>query len=61
MKIASMKNAKPSSENGRPMMPPASFMNSGHSKPNSNERIVPETAPTANKIAIPLAQARANA
>jgi len=59
MKIASMKNAKPSSENGKPMMPPAYFMNCGHSKPNSKDRIVPETAPTANKIAIPLAQTRA--
>jgi hypothetical protein len=54
-----MKNANPSRENGRPMIPPAYFMNSGHSRPNSKERIVPETAPTANRIAIPFAQARA--
>ena len=59
MKIASMKNAKPSSENGRPMMPPAYFMNCGHSRPSSNDRIVPDTAPTANRIAMPFAQVRA--
>ncbi len=55
-----MKNAKPSSENGIPMIPPAYCMNRGHSRPSSNERTVPETAPTANMIAVPRAQRRAS-
>ena len=30
-------------------------MNAGHSSPSSKERTVPETAPTANRIAVPRA------
>ena len=32
-------------------------MKRGHSSPSSNESTVPETAPTANRIAVPLASA----
>ena len=60
-KIASMKNAAPSSENGRPMMPPAKAMNRGHSSPSSKLMIVPEAAPTANRIANTFDQRRASA
>jgi hypothetical protein len=31
-------------------------MNRGQSKPSSNDSTVPETAPTAKKIAVPVAQ-----
>jgi len=51
-----MKNAKPSSVNGNPMMPPENSIHRGHSSPSSNERIVPETAPTANSTAATRAQ-----
>ena len=54
--MASVKKAKPSSENGIPMMAPAYFMNSGHSRLSSNDSTVPDTAPTANRMAVPLAQ-----
>ena len=54
--MASVKNAKPSSENGMPMMGPATRMNPGHSRPSSNDSTVPDTAPTANRIAVPRAQ-----
>src|SRR6266704_3304410 len=53
--MASVKNAKPSNENGIPMMAPACSMKPGQSKPSSKESTVPETAPTANKIAVPFA------
>src|SRR6266404_3340523 len=53
--MASVKNAKPSSENGIPMIAPACSMKPGQSKPSSKERTVPETAPTANKMAVPFA------
>src|SRR2546422_6919347 len=53
--MASVKNAKPSNENGIPMIAPACSMNPGQSKPSSNESTVPETAPTANKMAVPFA------
>ena len=33
------------------MMGPASSMNTGHSRPSSNDNTVPETAPTANRMA----------
>ena len=33
------------------MIPPAKAMNRGHSRPSSKLMIVPEAAPTANKIA----------
>ena len=55
-KIASGKNAKPSSENGMPMIGPGERMKRGHSSPSSNDSTVPDTAPTANRIAVPLAQ-----
>ena len=46
-----MKKANPSAENGMPMMPPAYSMNPGQSSPSSKESTVPETAPTANRMA----------
>src|SRR5436190_8882578 len=55
--IASIKNAVPSHENGIPMIAPACFINVGQSKPSSNDNTVPETAPTAKKIATPLLHA----
>ena len=58
--MASVKNAKPSSEKGRPMMEPACSMKVGQSRPSSKESTVPETAPTAKRIAVPLAQRRAS-
>jgi hypothetical protein len=54
-KMASVKNAKPSSENGMPMIAPACSMNVGQSSPSSKLNTVPETAPTANRMAVPLA------
>jgi hypothetical protein len=54
-KIASVKKANPSSENGSPTIAPAWRMNPGHSSPSSNDSTVPDTAPTANRIAVPLA------
>ena len=55
-KIASVKKANPSSEKGMPMIGPANSMKPGQSRPSSNESTVPDTAPTANRIAVPLAQ-----
>src|SRR4051794_28879027 len=60
-KIASRKKAKPSSANGRPMTPPAIRVKPGHSSPSSNEMIVPDTAPTAKRIANAFDQRRARA
>src|SRR5438034_6782654 len=62
-KIASRKNAKPSRANGIPKIGPANAMKPGHSRPSSNESTVPETAPPANRIAVPRAHrwARASA
>jgi hypothetical protein len=37
------------------MIGPANAMNDGHSKPSSNDSTVPETAPTAKRIAVPRA------
>src|SRR5512143_11898 len=54
-KMASVKNANPSSENGIPMIAPANRMNSGQSRPSSNDSTVPDTAPTAKRIAVPRA------
>src|SRR5512135_1730608 len=54
--MASVKNAKPSSENGIPMIAPANRMNAGQSRPSSNDSTVPDTAPTAKRIAVPRAQ-----
>jgi hypothetical protein len=51
-----VKNAKPSSENGIPMIGPACRMNVGQSSPSSNDSTVPDTAPTAKRMAVPFAQ-----
>ena len=61
MKIASMKNEKPSIPNASPNTSPKLAMNSGHSRPISNERIVPVTTPIANRISIALDQRLASA
>ena len=37
------------------MIGPASSMKAGHSRPSSNESTVPETAPTAKRMAVPRA------
>ncbi len=55
--MASIKKATPSNEKGMPNIGPACSMNFGHSKPNSNESIVPDTAPVAKNMATPLLQA----
>ena len=60
MKIASTKNAMPSSANGRPITAPYSRMNAGHSRPISKLRIVPDTAPTAKSTAATLDQRSAS-
>ena len=54
-KIASVKNAKPSSANGSPIDSPKRPMKRGHSRPSSNDSTVPDTAPTANRMLVPLA------
>ena len=61
MKIASTKKEKPSIMNARPKTSPKVAMNSGHSSPISNDRIVPVTTPTANRISIALDQRFASA
>ena len=61
MKIASTKNEKPSSANANPKTSPHCSMNRGHSSPSSNERIVPVTTPTANRISITFDQRLASA
>jgi len=55
-----VKNAKPSSEKGMPMTGPACSMKVGQSSPSSKLSTVPETAPTAKRMAVPLAQRCAN-
>ena len=60
MKIASRKNAKPSIANGRPITVAEPTHPRGHRIPNSNDRIVPDTAPTANSTPIAFAQRRAS-
>src|SRR5687767_6952165 len=57
--MASTKNAVPSHEKGIPMMGPACFMNSGKSNPSSNDKTVPDTAPTAKNMATPFDHALA--
>ena len=52
MKIASMKKEKPSSAKPSPKTSPNVAVRLGHSRPNSKERIVPVTTPTANRISI---------
>ena len=54
--MASVKKAKPSSENGRPMIGPACSMKRGNKRPSSNESTVPDTAPIAKRMAVPFAQ-----
>src|SRR3954447_20870524 len=61
MKIASTKNDTPSSANPSPNTWPNDAMNSGHSRPNSNDRIVPVTTPTANRISATFDQRLASA
>ena len=61
MKIASMKNEKPSSAKASPNTSPKVAMKFGHSRPNSNERIVPVTTPTANSTSITFDQRLARA
>ena len=55
--MASKKKDVPSKENGIPIIGPAWSINFGHNSPNSNDRTVPETAPTAKKMASPRDQA----
>src|SRR3954469_716287 len=50
MKIASMKNEMPSSAKPTPNTSPNVAMKFGHSRPNSNDRIVPVTTPTAKIV-----------
>jgi hypothetical protein len=50
-----VKKANPSSENGIPMIAPAAAMKRGQRRPSSKESTVPETAPTAKRIAVPFA------
>src|SRR6266567_424848 len=57
-KIASKKKANPSRANGSPTTAPANLMYVGHSRPSSNERMVPETAPIAKRMAAALVQRR---
>ena len=61
MKIASTKNEIPSSANAIPKTSPYVAMNSGHSSPNSNDRIVPVTTPTANSVSATFDQRFASA
>ena len=61
MKIASTKNEIPSNANATPKTSPKVDMNSGHSRPSSNESIVPVTTPTANRISITFDQRFATA
>ncbi len=60
MKMASRKKAKPSIANGRPITSPKRPIQRGHRMPNSNDRIVPDTAPTAKSTPITLAHRRAS-
>lgn len=60
MKMASRKKAMPSIVNGSPMTSPNLPMNSGQRTPISNERTVPNTAPTAKRTAVALAHCRAS-
>ena len=59
MKIASMKNEKPSIAKPRPNTAPNFAVNAGQSSPISKLRIVPVTTPTANSAAISRVQRRA--
>jgi hypothetical protein len=59
MKMASRKNEKPSSVKPRPKTLPKSCIQTGHSSPSSNDRIVPVTTPTANRASMMRDQRRA--
>ena len=61
MKIASMKNEKPSSVKPSPNTAPKVAVKFGHRRPNSNERMVPLTTPTAKRISITFDQRLASA
>ena len=61
MKIASTKNEIPSSANAIPKTSPKVAMNCGHSSPNSNDKIVPVTTPTAKRISATFDQRLASA
>ena len=61
MKIASRKNEMPSSPNATPNTSPNVAMKSGHSRPNSNDRIVPVTTPVAKMISATFDQRFASA
>ena len=52
MKTASVKKKIPSKANGTPKAAPHCPMNFGHSRPNSKDRTVPVTAPTAKVTAM---------
>ena len=58
--MASMKKAKPSKARGKPMIAPENFVKVGQSRPISNERIVPETAPITKSNAKAFVQRRDN-
>ena len=60
MKIASVKKKIPSKANAIPNASPKRSMNSGQSRPISNERTVPVTAPTAKVTATTFDQRRAS-
>ncbi len=60
MKIASMKNEKPSMAKPRPKTPPKVAVKFGHSSPISKLRIVPVITPTANSESITRLQRRAS-
>jgi hypothetical protein len=61
MKIASTKKEMPSSANPIPNTSPNVATKSGHSSPNSNDRIVPVTTPTANSTSATFDQRLASA
>ncbi len=60
MKIASMKNEKPSIAKPSPNTLPKVAVNCGHSRPISKLRIVPVITPTANSARTILLQRRAS-
>ena len=60
MKIASMKNEKPSIAKPSPKTPPNVAVKFGHSRPISKLRIVPVITPTANSASITFDQRRAS-
>ena len=61
MKMASVKNPMPSMAKATPNTAPHRDIHVGHRMPNSNERMVPDTAPTANRTPTAFDHRRANA